>query len=93
MDMCAGCGILQNSSDWTEGFGQDNDVAVHEKLSARRKRLTVVNALLKDTGLTLREQGVQLVLSNWMGNSVVVTHLAQVWVEADKLGRKQPDPL
>lgn len=93
--MCAGCGILQNNQDWTEGFGLHNhsDRPINERLAERRRRLALVNDLLKNSGLTLREQGSQLVLSSATGGSAVVSNLAHVWMEADRLGRRPVDPL
>lgn len=92
--MCGACGILQNGRDWTENFGQDGkDQPVHAFLAGRRQRIELVNDLLKNCGLNLRDHGRQLILSNKTGKSVVISNLAHVWIEADKLSVKQLDPL
>lgn len=96
--MCGACGILQNGKDWTEGFGQSatdagTASAPHLRLAERRARMALVNDLLAPTGVTLREQGRQLILRGPTGATAVVTDLAHVWREADRLGRIKADPL
>lgn len=92
--MCGACGILQNGKDWTEGFGQaESQVVPHLRLAERRRRMALVNDLLAPTGVTLREQGRQLILRGPTGATAVVTDLAHVWREADRLGRGCADPL
>lgn len=92
--MCGACGILQNGQDWTEGFGRSApETAPHLRLADRRRRLALVNELLAPTGVSLREQGRQLILRGPTGATSVVTDLAHVWREADRLGRREADPL
>lgn len=92
--MCGACGILQSGKDWTEGFGQSVPAsAPHLRLAERRARMALVNELLAPTGVTLREQGRQLILRGPTGATAVVTDLAHVWREADRLGRVKADPL
>ncbi|MCP2041489.1 hypothetical protein L1281_002089 [Neisseria sp. HSC-16F19] len=93
--MCAGCGILQNNRDWTEGFGQhDNSrLQAHERMAEKRRRIMLVNELLAPGGLKLSDRGGILILSGLTGKSVTVANLAHVWIEADRIGRVPPDPL
>lgn len=94
--MCGACGILQNGQDWTEGFGSREEAATlppDRRLAERRRRMALINELLASTGVRLREQGRQLVLSGPTGATAVVTDLAHVWREADRLGRGEADPL
>lgn len=92
--MCGACGILQNGHDWTEGFGSGAGVLPpDQRLAERRRRMALVNELLAPAGVTLREQGRQLVLSGPTGKTAVVTDLAHVWREAGRLGRRPADPL
>lgn len=92
--MCGACGILRNESDWTEGFGSTSaQSSGADRLAERRRRIALVNELLSHSGLKLREQGRQLVLSSLTGKSTVVTSLSHVWREADRIGRQPPDPL
>lgn len=94
--MCGACGILQNGHDWTEGFGvgaRADELAPHLRLAERRRRLSLVNVLLVPTGVQLREQGRQMVLRGTTGRAAVVTDLAHVWREADRIGWTEADPL
>lgn len=94
--MCGACGILQNGHDWTEGFGtgpRGDALPPHERLAERRRRLALVNELLAPTGVSLREQGRQLILRGPTGATAVVSDLAHLWRKADELGRGIADPL
>lgn len=90
--MCGACGILQNGRDWIDDFNA-GDEAQSALLAERRRRVQLVNQLLKGSALKLHDHGRFLVLSSLTGKSVVVTSLAHVWKEADAIGRRKIDPL
>ena len=90
--MCSACGILRGSIDWIEGAGEEQE-APHQRLAARRRRMALVNMLLEDSGVTLREHGRQLIVRGSTGATRLVTELAHVWRSADEIGQHKADPL
>lgn len=90
--MCSACGILQGGLDWTEGVGAE-DMAPHDRLAERRRRLALVNLMLEGSGVRIGEHGRQLVLRSATGTTRLVTDLAHLWREADAIGRRPADPL
>ncbi len=90
--MCSACGILRGGIDWIEG-ASDEQEAPHQRFAARRRRMVLVNMLLEDSGVTLREHGRQLVVRGPTGATRLVTELAHVWRSADEVGRHKADPL
>ena len=90
--MCSACGILRGGFDWVDGVG-GGDIAPHERLAQRRRRLKLVNMMLEGSGVTLGEHGQQLVVRSATGSVRLVTDLAHVWRAADEIGRRPADPL
>ncbi len=90
--MCSACGILRGGVDWIESATDDQE-APHKRLAERRRRVALVNMLLEESGVRLREHGRQLVVCGPTGVTKLVTDLAHVWRSADELGRCKVDPL
>jgi hypothetical protein len=90
--MCSACGILQNRSDWIDGFAGEAE-APHRRLAERRRRIALVNVLLDGSGVRLSEHGRLLVVRSATGSVRLVTDLAHVWRTVDELGRCRVDPL
>ena len=90
--MCSACGILQNGFDWIEGVG-GGELPPHQRLAERRRRIMLVNMMLKGTGVRLTEHGRSLVVRSQTGTARLVTDLAHVWRAADEIGRSPADPL
>jgi hypothetical protein len=104
--MCVLCSQLWVEDHWSDVAGgdlhRDSDVISLETHVARRgqrlreraERARLFNQVLASRGLQLQDwEGSSYILRDAKGRSTVVSNLAQVWSEAEKLGGQPLDPL
>ena len=97
--MCALCGILGDGTHWADGVvrpGESLSASAVPWLrrQARRRRVTLGNAVLRHYGLSLADwQGAGFVLRGRTGGAEMVAGLGDLWPKAERLGGKQIDPL
>ena len=81
--MCALCGVLL-TDHWAERGGA----------RARAFRVRFVNRVLAHYGLSLDDwSGAVYTLRDRKGSAVVVSDLASLWLEAERLAGRRLDPL
>jgi hypothetical protein len=91
--MCALCGVFVGEAHWTEA-GVEAAVGGRTRRHERLHRVALANRILKQYGLKLDDwQGSAYLLAGQTGQTAIVSSVAGVWLEAERL-RKQPiDPL
>lgn len=91
--MCALCGVFAGESHWSEaGVGPTDGGRTrrHERLH----RVALANRILKQVGLKLSDwQGSAYLLGGQTGQTAIVTSVAAVWPEAERLRKQEIDPL
>ena len=91
--MCALCGVFVGEAHWTEAAVEAADggrTRRHERLH----RVALANRVLKQYGLKLDDwQGSAYLLAGQTGQTAIVSSVAAVWPEADRLRRQPIDPL
>lgn len=96
--MCSLCGILGGRGHWADSSASPEAFAArterHTRRRERQERTRLVNRVLAHYGLSLQDwQGSAYVLKSRTGRSVMVEDLNRVWAEAERLSRKDCDPL
>ena len=96
--MCSLCGILAGRGHWTERganpevFG--GRVQAHGVARERQQRTRILNVVLAPYGLSVSAWAAsRYVLRSRTGRSALVTHLNELWAEAEKLLGHPCDPL
>lgn len=91
--MCALCGVFAGEAHWTEA-GVEAAEGGRTRRHERLHRVALVNRVLRQYGLKVGDwQGSAYLLAGQTGQTAIVSSVAGVWVEAERL-RKQPiDPL
>jgi hypothetical protein len=91
--MCALCGVFAGDSHWTEasvGATDGGRTRRHERLH----RVALANRILKQVGLKLSDwQGSAYLLGGQTGQTAIVSSVAGVWPEAERLRKQEIDPL
>ena len=94
--MCAFCGGPAREGHWADEL---NGAAAEAERAAswrqqRQAQIALANRILCQYGLEVRDWNAHVfVLSNRIGQSEVVPHLAAVWATAERLGQCRCDPL
>lgn len=95
--MCGLCGILGGGTHWADGVGTGRDAASAVpwlRRKARRRRVTLGNAVLRPYGLLLADwQGTGFLLRGRTGATVLVGTLGDLWPKAERLCGRPIDPL
>ena len=91
--MCALCGVFVGEAHWTEASIDAADggrTRRHERLH----RAALANRILKQVGLKLGDwQGSAYLLAGQTGQTAIVSSVAAVWPEAERLRKQAIDPL
>ncbi|MEO8004979.1 MAG: hypothetical protein ABI771_08745 [Betaproteobacteria bacterium] len=91
--MCALCGVFVGEAHWTEAGVEAVDggrTRRHERLH----RVALANRVLKQFGLKLGDwQGSAYLLAGQTGQTAIVSSVAGLWPEAERLRRQPIDPL
>lgn len=91
--MCALCGVFAGEAHWTEASVSAGD-AGRTRRHERLHRVALANRLLKQVGLKLGDwQGSAYLLAGPTGQTAIVTSVAAVWPEAERLRKQAIDPL
>lgn len=102
--MCGLCGLLNDAPQWSDPL-QDHPPFHHSQhhlsqqhtLPPRQRRLqqlAVLNWALAPFRLKLNDiHGSAWLLSGPTGQQLVITHLEQLWIEAERLLKHPIDPL
>lgn len=89
--MCSSCGFPAAPGHWTDAGAFET----HDRLRARFRRAQVLQAVLPKFGLTAHDSisvpGIQL--SNMSGSHAMVSDLAELWKEAERMTGGVIDPL
>jgi hypothetical protein len=94
--MCGACGILGGGPEWLDRSGGPDGLAPAQRetrRAERQRRIRLVNAMLRPSGVILAEFGNKLVVRGATGRVAIVDDLAHVWRAADDIGRRPVDPL
>lgn len=96
--MCSLCGILGGRGHWADSATSPDAFAAraerHTWQRERQARTRLINRVLTHYGLSLQDwQGSAYVLKSRTGRSAIVNNLSEVWPEAERLARKDCDPL
>ena len=96
--MCALCGVLGGSGDWTDAVARPGvftrNVGSPERRRERLNRVACAQRVLGFYGLTLSDwQASSFVLSTLTGKTWLVDNLTHLWRAAEKLTGRLCDPL
>jgi len=94
--MCGLCGVLGDGTHWTDGVRAQSSASAVPWLrrQARRERVVLGNAVLREAGLTLSDwQGTEFLLRARTGAVDLVVTLTDLWPKADRLAGRAIDPL
>ena len=103
--MCVLCSQLWIDDHWADAAataaGASDLVALEthtsrrgQRLRDRAERARLFNLVLAEAGLTLQDwEGSSYILRDRKGRSAVVSDLAQVWTEAERMLGRPLDPL
>jgi hypothetical protein len=96
--MCALCGVLGGSGDWTDAAARPGvftrNVDSLQRRRERRNRVACAQRVLGFYGLTLSDwQASSFVLSTLTGKTEMVDNLTHLWAAAEKLTGRPCDPL
>lgn len=96
--MCSLCGILGGRGHWADSATSPEAFAArgerHTWQRERQTRTRLINQVLRHYGLTLKDwSGNAYVLKSRTGRTSIVNSLNEVWAEAERLSRKDCDPL
>jgi hypothetical protein len=96
--MCALCGVLGGSGDWTDVAARPGvftrNVGSLERRRERIHRVACAQRVLGFYGLTLSDwQASSFVLSTLTGKTEIVDNLTHLWNAAEKLTGRPCDPL
>ncbi len=96
--MCGLCGVFGAEDHWTDAAGNAQAFAGAKVSRTRRHerqhRAALANKVLRHYGLGLRDwSGNAYVVGTQTGRSEIVDNLAQVWAAAERLIKRDCDPL
>jgi len=92
--MCALCGVFLGESHWTDVAVGATDSGARTRRHERLHRVAQANRILKQYGLKLSDwQGSAYLLSGQTGQTAIVSSVAGVWSEAERLRNQTIDPL
>ncbi|GLK78485.1 hypothetical protein [Methylopila turkensis] len=87
--MCGLCGSFGSEAHWSDGVADPARTPTADRI----RRAAVANETLALYGLSVREWGGRFTLSSRTGKVAVVDTLGAVWPAAEKLTRRDCDPL
>lgn len=89
--MCSACGYPAAPGHWTEAGA----ATPHDRLRERFRRVQVLKAVLKGSGITAHDGGVipGIQVISLSGAQTIVPDLEAVWREVEKLRGRPLDPL
>jgi hypothetical protein len=88
--MCGLCGILASADHWTDVTAAPLYTTPSQ---LRQLRTKTANRVLAFYGLKLRDAAGSLVLQSATGQTALVPHLGALWPAADRISRRELDPL
>jgi hypothetical protein len=104
--MCVLCSQLWVEDHWSDASCEDMDLGNNvvslethvarrgQRLRDRAERARLFNLVLQSVGLSLQDwEGSSYIVRDAKGRSAVVSNLAQVWAEAERLIGRPLDPL
>ena len=96
--MCSLCGILGGNEHWADAVARPGVYTRNvERIDRRRERaarVTAANRILSAYALALSDwQGSSFVLANRTGKSEMVEDLGHLWPAAERMIRRDCDPL
>jgi len=96
--MCALCGVLGGRGDWSDSASAPAAFAgrtePQTRLRERQARTRVLNAVLKEHGVAVRDwSGNAYLLTSRTGRTAIVDTVAQIWGAVEQLSGRTCDPL
>jgi hypothetical protein len=96
--MCALCAVLESKGHWSDSASAPAAFAGraerHTRLRERQTRVRILNAVLKQHGVVVKDwAGSTYLLSSLKGRTAVVDTIAEIWGAAERLGGRTCDPL
>jgi hypothetical protein len=96
--MCALCGILGGSGEWSDSASAPatfaNRTAPQTRLRERQDRTRLLNAVLKYHGITVKDwSGNSYLLSGRTGRTAIVNSVGEIWSAMERIGGRSCDPL
>ena len=92
--MCGLCGVFAGETHWTDATVGSCDSGARTRRHERLHRVAQANRVLKIYGMKLGDwQGSAYLLSGQTGQTAIVSSVAAVWPEAERLRRQPIDPL
>jgi hypothetical protein len=94
--VCGACGILGGGPEWLDRVDNPSGIPHQSGLTLaaeRQRRVALVNLLLRQKALGLREFGRKMVIASPTGRSEIVDDLRHVWLQADRMTEGGIDPL
>jgi hypothetical protein len=90
--MCGLCGLFEGETHWTEA---DRAASAAQPLrQGRYRRVALANRILRYYHLSLSDwHGSKYLLSSPTGATEIVENIAAQWPAAERLARRQCDPL
>lgn len=91
--MCGLCGALGGESHWSTNI-EDPEQAHFARRRARAYRVALINRVLGPRRITIEDfQAASFVLATATGKREIVQDLGGVWLQAERMGGHELDPL
>ena len=96
--MCSLCGIVGGRDHWTDSAASPAAFSSRQQRHTwhreRQTRARLLNAVLRPYGLSLKDwSGNAYILRGRTGQTAIVNNLGELWAEAERLSRRDCDPL
>jgi len=96
--MCALCGILGGSGEWSDSASAPAVFASRTekqtRLRERQERTRLLNAVLKYYGVSVKDwAGNAYLLTGRTGRTAMVNAVGEIWSAVDRIGGRRCDPL
>ena len=92
--MCGLCGVFLGEAHWTDAIVGAAGHGVRTRRHDRLHRVALANRILKQYGMKLSDwQGSAYLLAGQTGQTAIVSSVAAVWSQADRLRKQSIDPL
>ena len=96
--MCSLCGVLGGAEHWADAHDRPGtftrNTGPQERRRERARRVDRAGRILAPLGLMLSDwDGAAFILSTRTGKTEVVDNLVHLWIAAERLIGRSPDPL
>jgi hypothetical protein len=91
--MCALCGLLSAEDDWTARHNRNADERAPEHRRLHARRIQLLNDVLSFYHLHIADWQGKMLVTSPTGGAELVSSLAEVWTQAERLSKRSIDPL